>query len=93
MCKCLPSRHTFRSNGWYVPDGPVIFREKVTIPAMKAFITLEGSGADVTVVQWGDTAQTLGPNGRPLGTFSSATFAINSPYFMARNITFQVNIL
>ncbi|CAN6441316.1 unnamed protein product [Victoria cruziana] len=69
--------------------NPGTYVEKVTIPAMKAFITLEGSGADVTVVQWGDTAQTLGPNGRPLGTFGSATFAINSPYFMARNITFQ----
>ncbi|KAF3790042.1 putative pectinesterase 53 [Nymphaea thermarum] len=69
--------------------NPGTYVEKVSIPATKAFITLEGSGPDVTVVQWGDTAQTLGPNGRPLGTFNSATFAVNSPYFLARNITFQ----
>lgn len=57
---------------------------------MKAFITIEGAGADKTVVQWGDTAQTPGPTGRALGTYGSATFAVNSPYFIARNITFKV---
>lgn len=57
---------------------------------MRAFITIQGDGADVTVVQWGDTAQTLGPKGQPIGTFNSATFAINSPYFIAKNITFKV---
>lgn len=62
----------------------------MTIPQLKSFITIEGAGADKTVVQWGDTAQTLGPTGRPLGTYGSATFAVNSPYFIARNITFKV---
>lgn len=66
------------------------FREKVNIPTLKSFITIEGAGAEKTIVQWGDTAQTLGPNGRPVGTFGSATFAVNSPYFIAKNITFKV---
>lgn len=57
---------------------------------MKAFITIEGAGAEKTIVQWGDTAQTPGPNGKPLGTFASATFAVNAPYFIAKNITFKV---
>jgi pectinesterase len=66
-------------------------REKVSISAMRAFITLEGAGADSTVVQWGDTADSpTGPKGRPLGTFNSATFAVNAQYFLARNITFKV---
>ena len=67
-------------------------REKVNIPPLKSFISIEGEGADSTIVQWGDTADTIGPNGKPLGTFSSATFAVNSPYFMAQNITFKVPI-
>lgn len=58
---------------------------------MKSFITIQGSGADKTIVQWGDTAQTRGPNGQPLGTFGSATFAVNAPYFIAKNITFKVS--
>ncbi|KAG9449396.1 hypothetical protein H6P81_009361 [Aristolochia fimbriata] len=66
-----------------------VYTEKVNIPPLKAFITVEGAGADVTVVQWGDTAQTHGPKGQPLGTYNSATFAVNSPYFIAKNITFK----
>jgi pectinesterase len=67
-----------------------IFREKVSIPPLKSFITIEGAGADKTIVQWGDTAQTPGAKGLPMGTYSSATFAVNSPYFIAKNITFKV---
>ncbi|XP_010249481.1 PREDICTED: probable pectinesterase 53 [Nelumbo nucifera] len=66
-----------------------VYTEKVNIPPLKSFITIEGAGADKTIVQWGDTAQTPGPNGRPIGTFNSATFAVNSPYFIAKNITFK----
>ncbi|KAG2385341.1 pectinesterase 53 [Vigna angularis] len=66
-----------------------VYTEKVNIPAFKSYITIEGDGADETIVKWSDTAQTPGSNGRPLGTYGSATFAVNSPYFIAKNITFQ----
>ncbi|KAJ1285345.1 hypothetical protein BS78_03G272400 [Paspalum vaginatum] len=66
------------------------YTEKVTISPMRAFITLEGAGADSTIVQWGDTADSpTGPKGQPLGTYSSASFAVNAQYFLARNITFK----
>jgi pectinesterase len=64
----------------------------VNISPMRAFITIEGAGADKTVVQWGDTAETVGSFGRPLGTFGSATFAVNSAFFVAKNITFKVGL-
>lgn len=63
-----------------------MYREKVNIPPFKSFITIQGAGADKTIVQWGDTAQT-----QPQGTYGSATFAVNSPYFIAKNITFKVS--
>ncbi|XP_057967358.1 probable pectinesterase 53 [Malania oleifera] len=66
-----------------------IYTEKVSIPPFKAFITIQGAGADKTIVQWGDTADKHGPRGLPLGTYASATFAVNSPYFIAKNITFK----
>ncbi|KAG5376555.1 hypothetical protein IGI04_041151 [Brassica rapa subsp. trilocularis] len=66
-----------------------VYKEKVNIPPMKAFITIEGEGADKTIVQWGDTAQTHDPKGNPMGTFNSASFAVNSPFFVAKNITFK----
>ncbi|GLT98605.1 hypothetical protein SLE2022_161030 [Rubroshorea leprosula] len=66
-----------------------VYTEKVSIPQGKSFITIEGDGADKTIIQWGDTAQTAGPNGQPLGTNGSATFGVNAPYFIAKNITFK----
>uniref|UniRef100_A0A0E0DZ51 Pectinesterase n=1 Tax=Oryza meridionalis TaxID=40149 RepID=A0A0E0DZ51_9ORYZ len=67
------------------------YTEKVNISPMRAFITLEGAGADKTIVQWGDTADSpSGRAGRPLGTYNSASFAVNAQYFLARNITFKV---
>nr|CAB3464684.1 unnamed protein product [Digitaria exilis] len=65
------------------------YTEKVNISPMRAFVTVEGAGADKTVVQWGDTADTPGSWGRPMGTFGSATFAVNSMFFVAKNITFK----
>ncbi|KAJ0986359.1 hypothetical protein J5N97_004715 [Dioscorea zingiberensis] len=38
------------------------YTEKVNISPMRAFITIEGAGADRTLVQWGDTAQTPAKN-------------------------------
>lgn len=57
-----------------------------------AYITLEGAGAGKTILRWDDTADHAGPNGKPLGTYGSATFAVNAPYFVAKNITFKVAI-
>lgn len=67
-----------------------MIREKVEVPATMAYITLVGGGAERTVIEWNDTADGRGRGGRPLGTFASATFAVNSPYFIAKNITFKV---
>ncbi|XP_062102525.1 probable pectinesterase 53 [Humulus lupulus] len=66
-----------------------IYREKVEIPKTMAYITLEGAGVENTIVEWDDTADRLGESGQPLGTFGSATFAVNSPYFIAKNVTFK----
>ncbi|XP_058098720.1 probable pectinesterase 53 [Magnolia sinica] len=65
------------------------YKEKVDIPATKPYISLLGAGAGKTVIQWGDTADRIGRNGKPLGTFASATIAVNAPYFIAKNITFK----
>lgn len=55
-----------------------------------AYIAMIGAGADNTVIEWDDTADRMGQSGRPLGTYASATFAVNSPYFIAKDITFKV---
>lgn len=69
--------------------NPGVYTEKVDIPPTKAFITFQGAGADKTVIQWGDNAGTPGSNGHPMGTYFSATVAVNSNYFIAKNLTFK----
>ncbi|CAN0919048.1 Probable pectinesterase 53 [Linum grandiflorum] len=69
--------------------GKGTYREKVEIPATMAYITLKGAGTGKTIIEWDDTADRIGANGHPLGTYGSATFAVNSPYFIAKNITFK----
>ncbi|KAL8143395.1 hypothetical protein V2J09_016427 [Rumex salicifolius] len=69
--------------------GAGTYKEKVEIPARMGYVTVEGEGAEKTVIEWNDTAVTVGPSGQPLGTFASATFAVNSPNFIAKNITFK----
>ncbi len=61
------------------------------IPSTMQYITLEGGGADNTIIEWDDTADRMGQSGHPLGTFASATFAVDAPYFIAKNITFKVS--
>lgn len=56
-----------------------------------AYITIVGAGADKSVIEWDDTADKKGQSGHSLGTYGSATVAINSPYFIAKNITFKVS--
>nr|XP_027074283.1 probable pectinesterase 53 isoform X2 [Coffea arabica]XP_027078055.1 probable pectinesterase 53 isoform X2 [Coffea arabica] len=65
------------------------YKEKIEIPATMAYVSLEGAGAGETIIQWNDTAEGKGPNGQPLGTYASATFAVNAPYFIAKDITFK----
>ncbi|KAK6941447.1 Pectinesterase, catalytic [Dillenia turbinata] len=78
-----------KNTKWVLIRRENFCREKVNIPQLKQFITIEGAGADNTIVQWGDTAKTTGPKGQPIGTYNSATFAVNSAYFIAKNITFK----
>ncbi|KAI8017759.1 putative pectinesterase 53 [Camellia lanceoleosa] len=66
-----------------------IYREKVNIPVNMAYVTLVGEGADKTIIEWDDTADRIGKDGKPLGTYASATVAVNSPYFIAKKIGFK----
>ncbi|XP_057806900.1 probable pectinesterase 53 [Salvia miltiorrhiza] len=69
--------------------APGTYREKIEIPITMAYLTLEGAGRGKTTIRWDDTADHLGPTGQPLGTYGSATFAVNAPHFVAKNITFK----
>jgi pectinesterase len=56
----------------------------VTIPKSKGYITLQGAGMNVTFIEYDMNAATAG------STYDSATVAVFSDYFVARDISFKV---
>ncbi|XP_077212021.1 pectin lyase-like superfamily protein [Tasmannia lanceolata] len=82
-----------------VPDGnrervkifiqPGIYREKVIVPITKPYVSFIGNRTSETVISWNSTASDRGSDGQVVGTFASASVAIESDYFCARGITFE----
>lgn len=65
-------------------------REKIVIPKSMPFITLLGDPASPPIISGNDTAAKMGDNGRALKTFRSPTVAVNSNFFLAAYIQFEV---
>ena len=61
---------------------------KVTIPATKPYITLQGAGASKTTITTAFHAGMPLPHGAHLGTFNSASVAVDASHFTARDISF-----
>ncbi|KAI5080892.1 hypothetical protein GOP47_0004075 [Adiantum capillus-veneris] len=59
------------------------YEEKVDIPEGKDYISFVGAGSDATTITWDDTATSAG------STFKSASVAVNSDFFIARDIAFK----
>ncbi|MQM19674.1 hypothetical protein Taro_052682 [Colocasia esculenta] len=68
------------------------YREKVLVPQSRPFIAMEGEGAGMTVIQWGDYVGSggSGGGGNPKRrTADTGTFALWADNFVARGITFE----
>ncbi|XP_038983541.1 pectinesterase QRT1 isoform X1 [Phoenix dactylifera] len=82
-----------------VPDGnrervkifisPGVYREKVIVPITKPYISFIGNGSSETVISWHSRASDRDHNGQIIGTFYSASVAVESDYFCANGITFE----
>ncbi|XP_025799854.1 pectinesterase QRT1-like [Panicum hallii] len=68
---------------------PGVYREKVTVPITKPFVSLIGMGTGRTVITWNARAADIDPSGHQVGTFYSASVAIEADYFCASHITFE----
>ncbi|XP_061344488.1 probable pectinesterase 53 [Gastrolobium bilobum] len=82
----IPPRNTRRV---IVLIAPGVYREKVMIPRTLPFITLLGDARGIPTITGNDTASVTGRDGTPLGTFQSATVAVDASYFIAINIKFE----
>ncbi|KAF3448333.1 hypothetical protein FNV43_RR09046 [Rhamnella rubrinervis] len=69
--------------------SPGYYIEKVVVPVRKPYITFQGAGRDVTVIEWHDRASDRGPNGQQLRTYRTASVTVFANYFSARNISFK----
>ncbi|GFP80471.1 pectinesterase qrt1 [Phtheirospermum japonicum] len=74
---------------------PGVYREKVHIPANKPYISFIGDEyeASTTVITWHDKSSDQVPNGGWLGTWNSASVAVESDYFCATGITFENTVV
>ncbi|MDO7853988.1 pectinesterase family protein [Hymenobacter convexus] len=70
----------------FIKNG--VYREKISIPATKPFIQLEGESVANTILTYTDGASTL-VGGVALGTQNSASFSVNANDFSALNLTFE----
>ncbi|KAJ3673074.1 hypothetical protein LUZ60_006448 [Juncus effusus] len=66
-----------------------VYREKVTIPITKPHISFIGLGKNPPVISWNSKASDIDSMGQQVGTFYSATVAVDSDYFVANRITFE----
>ncbi|XVF70863.1 hypothetical protein PTKIN_Ptkin11bG0196600 [Pterospermum kingtungense] len=74
---------------------PGIYREKVTVPRCKPYISLVGNESQMssTIISWNNKASDRGRNGGSLGTYKSASVTIESDYFCATEITFENTVI
>lgn len=65
------------------------YREKITIPAEKGPLLLEGENCERTIITYDDFASKKNAEGKEIGTTNSATVFIYSNHFTAKNISFE----
>ncbi len=62
-----------------------LWRERVVVD--KPFVQLVGEGRDKTTIVFNTSAGDSGPDGKPLGTFRTATVMVTAPDFSASHLT------
>jgi pectinesterase len=62
----------------------------VTVPVTKPYLSLIGTGKGETKITWHSKASDHDSAGNLVGTFYSASFAVEADYFCATNIIFEV---
>lgn len=74
---------------------PGIYREKVFVPNSKSYISFIGNKNRIsdTVITWNSKASDKDNHGPELGTYRSASIAIESDYFCATGITFENTVV
>jgi len=73
---------------WTISIRPGTYRELVYVQREKRHLRLVGADPEATVLTYDLRASLPGPDGRPIGTFRTATAQIDADDFTAENLTF-----
>ncbi len=83
-----PMRDGVTNPRWVIHVKPGTYQERVYVQRERGNILLEGEDAAHTVITFNLHASTPGPDGKPIGTFRTATMEIDADGFAAVNLTF-----
>ncbi len=74
---------------WIIHVRPGSYRERLYVQREKRFLALVGEDAATTVVTFDLHANVPGTDGKPIGTFRTATAQIDADDFTAEGLTFE----
>ncbi|KAB2615496.1 pectinesterase QRT1-like [Pyrus ussuriensis x Pyrus communis] len=88
----VPEQNTERVKIYILPG---IYREKVLVPISKPYISFIGNQKKTseTVITWNNKASDNDGTGCELGTYRTASVAIEADYFCATGITFENTVV
>ncbi|XP_057440119.1 pectinesterase QRT1-like [Lotus japonicus] len=88
----VPDHNTQRVKIYIFPG---VYREKVLVTKTKPYVSFIGKRNQTAsvVITWNSKSSDKGPNGIALGTYGSATVAVESDYFCATEITFENTVV
>ncbi|KAJ4976118.1 hypothetical protein NE237_001224 [Protea cynaroides] len=72
---------------------PGVYRERVFVRRTKPYISFIGKQKSQTVISWNTKASDKKANGEDIGTYDTATVAVESDYFCATEITFENTVV
>ena len=82
-------QRTSRDRPWVIAIKPGVYKELIYIQREKRFLTLLGEDPAKTIITYNLNANLPGPDGKPIGTFRTASTFIDADDFTARNLTFE----
>jgi len=80
---------TSSTKRWTIRVKTGIYKENIYVQREKRFIRLVGEDAEKTILTYNLNANMLGQDGKPIGTFRTASTVIDADDFTAENLTFE----
>jgi polygalacturonase len=77
------------SKHYVIHIKPGVYKERIVVPKDRQHVSFIGDDPARTVISHRSSANDLGPQGKPIGTFNTNIVRIDGDDFLAENITFE----